>query len=647
MPFFRFSRTPRLRNDFRTLASLLPYIWEYKARVGVAVACLVLAKVANVVLPIFLKDVVDRLSVPATLLALPVAALLGYGLARLATSVFAELRDALFARVTQGSIRRIAARVFEHLLSLSMRFHMQRQTGGLSRDIERGTKGIGFLLNFMVFNILPTLLEIAMVTAILLWRYNYLFAVVTLSTIACYIVFTLLVTEKRMVYRRSMNTLDSSANNKAVDALINYETVKYFGNEGYELNRYDRNLAKWVDSAVKNQVSLNALNMGQGIIITIGITLLLWLSARGVVHGAMTVGDVVLVSAYLTQLYAPLNFLGFVYREIKNALADMERMFGLLEQDQEVADRPAAQALNTRQAEVRFDGVSFGYESNRQILFDVDLAIPAGHTLAVVGASGAGKSTLSRLLFRFYDAKAGAIRINGMDVRDLTQISLRHHIGIVPQDTVLFNDTILYNISYGRTGATFEDVERVARAASIHDFIMSLPEGYQTQVGERGLKLSGGEKQRVAIARTLLKDPPILILDEATSALDTRTERAIQRELGQIARDRTTLIIAHRLSTIVDADEIVVLDQGRVLERGTHWALLRAQGRYAQMWRMQQADERKHGVQAQGEGDVGGPDDAPGRREAAREDGRPNGVGIDEWDDGVGYRSGGQPADAT
>jgi ATP-binding cassette subfamily B protein len=598
----RFGLPPRLRNDFRTLASLLPYIWEYKIRVAVAVACLVLAKVANVVLPIYLKRVVDQLSVPATLLALPVAALLGYGLARLATSVFAELRDALFARVTQGSIRRIAARVFEHLLSLSMRFHMQRQTGGLSRDIERGTKGIGFLLNFMVFNILPTLLEIAMVTAILLWRYNYLFAVVTLGTIACYIAFTLLVTEKRMVYRRSMNNLDSSANSKAVDALINYETVKYFGNEGYELRRYDRNLSKWVDSAVRNQVSLNALNVGQGIIITIGITLLLWLSARGVVQRSMTVGDVVLVSAYLTQLYAPLNFLGFVYREIKNALADMERMFGLLEQGQEVADRPGARILDTRQAEVRFDRVSFGYEANRQILFDVDLAIPAGRTLAVVGASGAGKSTLSRLLFRFYDATSGAIRINGTDVRDLTQTSLRHHIGIVPQDTVLFNDTILYNISYGKTGATFDDVERVARAASIHDFIMSLPEGYQTQVGERGLKLSGGEKQRVAIARTLLKDPPILILDEATSALDTRTERAIQKELGQIARDRTTLIIAHRLSTIVDADEIVVLDQGRVLERGTHWELLLAQGRYAQMWRLQQADEQKqHGSAGQDE----------------------------------------------
>jgi len=601
MKFPRIGLTPRLSNDFQTLGSILPYIWEYKNRVVLALACLVLAKVANVILPIFLKKIVDQLSVPATLLALPVAALAGYGLARLATSVFGELRDALFARVTQGSVRRIAAKVFEHLFSLSMRFHMQRQTGGLSRDIERGTKGIGFLLNFMVFNILPTLLEIGMVTGILLWRYNYLFAVVTLGTIGCYIAFTLLVTEKRMVYRRSMNSLDSQANSKAIDALINYETVKYFGNEDYELGRYDRNLAKWVDSAVKNQVSLNALNMGQGVIITTGITLLLWLSARGVVRADMTVGDIVLVSAYLTQLYAPLNFLGFVYREIKNSLADMERMFGLLEQSQEVADKPGAPMLEADQAHVTFDGVDFGYEPNRQILSGVSLDIPAGRTLAVVGSSGAGKSTLSRLLFRFYDVGAGAIRINGQDVRDVAQVSLRRHIGIVPQDTVLFNDTILYNISYGKPGATFEEVVQVAKAASIHDFVMSLPEGYQTQVGERGLKLSGGEKQRVAIARTLLKDPPILIFDEATSALDTRTERAIQQELNQIARNRTTLIIAHRLSTIVDADEIVVLDHGRVLERGAHHDLLRRDGRYAQMWRMQQTAQQEGGRKSDGQ----------------------------------------------
>jgi len=590
----RFTHTgpaPLRRNDFQTIRSLLPYVWQFKRRVLLAMSCLVAAKIASVIAPLFLKDIIDQLSIPETLILLPVAALLGYGFARLATSVFGELRDALFARVTQGAIRRIASRVFEHLFALSMRFHMQRQTGGLSRDIERGTKGIGFLLNFMVFNVLPTLLEISMVAGILLWRYDFRFALATLGTIATYIVFTLVVTEKRMVFRRSMNELDSQANSKAIDALINYETVKYFGNEAYELERYDRNLGKWVDSAVKNQVSLNFLNMGQGLIITAGITLLLWLSADGVVEKTMTVGDVVLVSAYLTQLYAPLNFLGFVYREIKHALADMERMFSLLGQGREVADRPGARTLATAHAGISFEGVSFGYGPDRQILFDVDLSIPAGRTLAVVGSSGAGKSTLSRLLFRFYDVGAGAIKINGVDIRDLTQASLRRHIGIVPQDTVLFNDSILYNIAYGSPDAGHEEIVQAAKAAHIHDFVMTLPRGYETQVGERGLKLSGGEKQRVAIARTLLKNPPILILDEATSALDTATERAIQEELNQIAKNRTTLIIAHRLSTIVDAHEIVVLDHGRIVERGSHRALLLQGGRYARMWMLQQTGE--------------------------------------------------------
>lgn len=580
---------PTQRKDLQTLKELLPYVWQFKWRVSLAIACLVLAKVASVVLPLFLKKLVDELGVPPSMLVLPVAALLGYGFARFASSAFGELRDALFARVTQGSIQRIATQLFEHLMSLSLRFHMQRQTGGLSRDIERGTKGIGFLLNFMVFNILPTLLEIAMVTVILLWRYDWPFAVVTLSTIAAYIVFTLVVTEKRMVYRRTMNTLDSAANSKAIDALLNYETVKYFGNERYEVKRYDHNLEQWVDSSVKNQVSLNFLNVGQSVIITVGVTLLLWLSADRVVAQTMTVGDVVLVSAYLTQLYAPLNFLGFVYREIKHALADMERMFGLMKTGQEVADRPDAIELNTDRAAIEFDAVDFSYEENRQILHGVSFTISAGHTVAVVGSSGAGKSTLSRLLFRFYDVKGGAVRINGVDVRDMTQASLRRHIGIVPQDTVLFNDSIMYNIAYGNPSASHEQIIAAARAARIHDFVESLPEGYDTEVGERGLKLSGGEKQRVAIARTLLKNPPILILDEATSALDTRTERAIQDELAQIARDRSTLIIAHRLSTIVDADEIVVMEKGRVVERGPHAELLKKEGRYAHMWALQQA----------------------------------------------------------
>tara|TARA_R110000851_G_scaffold333421_2_gene513062 strand:+ start:123498 stop:125330 length:1833 start_codon:yes stop_codon:yes gene_type:complete len=591
MKFSHRGPAPTNRNDLQTIRSLLPYVWQFKWRVMLAMVCLVGAKVASVIAPLYLKDIVDQLDMPPTALVVPIGALLGYGLARLSTSIFGELRDALFARVTQGSVRTIATRVFRHLFSLSLRFHLHRQTGGLSRDIERGTKGIGFLLNFTVFNILPTLLEITMVAAILFWRYDFLFAVVTLSTIATYIAFTLIVTEKRMVYRRSMNDLDSKANSKAIDALINYETVKYFGNEKYEIDRYDTNLGKWVDSAVKNQVSLNFLNMGQGVIITAGITLLLWLSALGVVNQTMTVGDVVLVSAYLTQLYAPLNFLGFVYREIKHALADMERMFGLISENREVQDRPDAKVLDIRSADVQFDGISFAYESNRQILFDVNLNIPAGKTLAVVGASGAGKSTLSRLLFRFYDVTQGAIRINGTDIRDLTQDSLRHHIGIVPQDTVLFNDSILHNIAYGDPKASFEDIVQAAKAARIHDFVSRLPDGYDTQVGERGLKLSGGEKQRVAIARTLLKNPPILILDEATSALDTRTERQIQEELNLIARNRTTLIIAHRLSTIADADIIAVMDHGKVIEQGTHRQLLLLNGRYAQMWQMQQVAE--------------------------------------------------------
>lgn len=581
------------RNDIHTLKSLLPYVWQFRTRVLFAIACLIIAKVASVSAPLYLKRIVDELGVTPTLLALPVAALLGYGLARLLTSVFNELRDALFARVTQGAIQRIATQVFSHLLDLSLRFHLNRRTGGLSRDIERGTKGIGFLLNFMVFNILPTLVEIALVTGILIWRYEWPFAVVTLGTIAAYVAFTLIVTERRMVYRRSMNDLDSKANSKAIDALLNYETVKYFGNEHYEISRYDSNLGKWVDSAVKNQVSLNLLNIGQGAIISVGMVLLLWLSAEGVLRGSMSIGDVVLVSAFLAQLYAPLNFLGFVYREIKHSLADMERMFGLLHEGREVSDRPGAQELATTAATVQFDHVDFGYEPDRQILFGVDFAIPAGATLAVVGSSGAGKSTLSRLLYRFYDAGGGAIRINGTDVRDLTQASLRRHIGIVPQDTVLFNDTIRYNIAYGNPDASEAQIEQAARAASIHDFIQSLPQGYDTPVGERGLKLSGGEKQRVAIARTLLKNPPILILDEATSALDTRTEKAIQDELERISVGRTTLVIAHRLSTVVHADEILVLGRGRVLERGSHAQLMAQQGRYARMWAMQAQHDRK------------------------------------------------------
>lgn len=573
--------------SFGVILSLLPYVWQFKWRVGLALLCLVLAKIASVVLPIFLKDIVDQLSMPTNALVLPVAALLAYGFARISSSLFGELRDALFAKVTQGSIRKIAKNIFEHLFGLSMRFHLLRQTGGLSRDIDRGTKGIGFVLNFTLFNILPTLLELTMVMGILLWRYDIWFAGVTMLTIVAYILFTLAVTEKRMVMRRRMNSLDSMANTQAIDALINYETVKYFNNEAYEINRYDENLGKWVDSSVKNQVSLNFLNAGQGVIITVGITVLLWMSADRVVQGSMTVGDVVLVSAYLTQLYAPLNFLGFIYREIKNSLSDMERMFGLMDEQQEIKDDKDAIVLNTRQAEIEFKDVGFSYESERQILHNVSFKVGAGETVAVVGTSGAGKSTLSRLLFRFYDVGSGSILINGRDIRSYTQLSLRQHIGIVPQDTVLFNNSIYYNIAYGRPSASHEEVIEAAKSASIHQFVTSLPDGYESQVGERGLKLSGGEKQRVAIARTILKDPPILVLDEATSALDTRTERKIQDELFQIAKNRTTLIIAHRLSTIVDADRIIVMDQGRIMEQGTHTELLEKNAIYARMWAMQ------------------------------------------------------------
>ena len=575
------------RSGIGVVVDLFPFVWTYKWRVIFAVACLVLAKLALVATPLYLKDVIDQLSVPLSAMVFPLAALLGYGFMRMAGSLFQELRDAIFSRVTQGSIKEIAVAVFTHLFGLSMRFHLQRQTGGLSRDIERGTKSIGFLLNFILFRIAPTILELGMVMVVLLYLYDIWFTVVTMVTIVLYVVFTFTVTEHRLVTRRQMNTLDSMANTKAIDALMNYETVKYFDNEGYEINRYQENMQGWVNSSVKNQVSLNFLNAGQSAIITAGTLALLWMAAARVYSGQMTVGDVVLVSTYLTQLYVPLTMLGFIYREMKNALADIERMFSLFKEQGEISDRASATELQARNPSIEFKDVDFVYEAERQILHGLSFKIDAGKTLAVVGTSGAGKSTLARLLFRFYDVSGGQILIDGVDIRDYTQSSLRRHIGIVPQDTVLFNDTIYYNIAYGNTAASAEEIYQAAKDASLHEFILSLPQGYETMVGERGLKLSGGEKQRVAIARTLLKNPPILILDEATSALDTQTERQIQEALSTVAEHRTTLIIAHRLSTIVSADNIIVMEHGQIVEQGSHEELLARQGKYAQMWAAQ------------------------------------------------------------
>jgi ATP-binding cassette, subfamily B, heavy metal transporter len=580
------------RGDWQTIRTLLPYLWEYKVRVIAAVACLVAAKVANVGVPVLLKHIVDALDTRTAALFVPLALLVAYGLLRLSTTLFTELREYLFAKVTQRAVRKIALQVFRHLHALSLRFHLARQTGGLTRDVERGQRGISSLISFTLFSILPTLVEIGLVSVILATRYDWTFVAITAGALVLYIAFTIGITEWRTHFRRQMNELDSKANTRAIDSLINYETVKYFGNEDWEARRYDESMQRWEKAAVKSQTSLSALNVGQSLIIAVAVTLIMWRATVGVVDGRMTVGDLVLVNAFMIQLYIPLNFLGVIYREIKQALADMERLFGLIEEHAEIQDRPGAWPLNVAGAAVRFERVDFHYEANRQILHDVSFTIPAGHNIAVVGPSGSGKSTLARLLFRFYDVSAGRITIDGQDIRGVTQSSLRASIGIVPQDTVLFNDSIEYNIAYGRPDASHDEIVAAARLAQIHDFVLSLPAGYATPVGERGLKLSGGEKQRVAIARAILKHPAILIFDEATSALDSKSEKLIQAELKQIARDRTTLTIAHRLSTIADADEILVLDHGRVVERGSHAALLAAGGMYARMWRLQQEEQR-------------------------------------------------------
>ncbi len=582
------------RSPLRTLTTLAPYLWPpgqtgLRARVVASLLLLVAAKGMNVLVPIAFGRAVDALTPKdaMAIAAVPVAVVLSYGLARLLSSALNEVRDAIFARVQGHAMRRIALTVFEHLHRLSLRFHLDRQTGGLSRVIERGTRGMTFVLDFLLFNIIPTLFEILLVAAILWGLFDISFTLVILAAVGLYIAFTLLFTEWRMRFRRQMNETDQDANTKAVDSLLNFETVKYFGNEAHEARRYDASYARYEKAYVRSEVSLNALNFGQQAIIALGLMAVMLMAAHGVTSGTMTVGDFVLVNTYMIQMFQPLNFLGFAYREIKQGLVDMEEMFRLLEEPREVADRPGAPALRPGPGEVRFEEVQFGYRPDRTILKGVSFTVPPGRTLAIVGPTGAGKSTISRLLFRFYDVTSGAVRVDGQDVREVTQDSLRHAIGVVPQDTVLFNDTIRYNIAYGRPDATQAEIEQAARLAQVHDFVMRLPDGYDTRVGERGLKLSGGEKQRVAIARTLLKDPRILILDEATSALDTRTEQEIQAALRDAARGRTTLVIAHRLSTVVDADEIIVLQEGRIAERGNHAQLIALDGLYAEMWRRQ------------------------------------------------------------
>ncbi len=583
---------PETMNVGHTLAQLTPYLWRYKWRVLAALACLVLAKVATVSVPLVFKAMIDDLSTPQFATVLPLLLLGLYGALRFASSLFTELREILFARVSQESVRRIALEVFRHLHALSLRFHLERQTGGVTRDIERGSRSIGSLINYALYSILPTLVELLLVLAILVARYDRVFVLITLASLTAYIVFTVVVSNWRIALRRRVNDMDSAANTQAIDSLLNYETVKYFNNEDFEARRYDVHLRQWEDAATRSQVSLSWLNLGQQLIIAIGVTAMMWQAAAGVVAGTMTVGDLVLVNAFLIQLYLPLNFLGVIYREMRQALADIERMFELLAEHRDIVDAPDAQPLPDGPADIVFDRVGFGYDPRRQILHDISFTIPAGKTVAVVGASGSGKSTLARLLFRFYDVDRGAIRLHGIDLRALTQQSLRGAIGIVPQDTVLFNDTIAYNIRYGRPEAGDDALVAAARAAQLTEFVTRLPEGYESRVGERGLKLSGGEKQRVAIARALLKNPPVLIFDEATSALDSRTEQAIQGSLDAAASGRTALVIAHRLSTVMHADEILVLDAGHIVERGRHAELLAQGGRYAQMWAAQQ-EERK------------------------------------------------------
>lgn len=595
--------TSRQQQDWQVVKNLLPYLSAYKARIIFTVICLVMAKVANLGVPILLKQIVDAMSIQSiakALLVVPVSLIVAYGLLRLSASLFSELRELIFSKVTEQAVRQVGLQVFNHLHALSLRFHLSRQTGGMTRDIERGTRGIQSLISFSLYSIIPTLIELALVLGYFFYAYDIAFVLVTFVALVCYVVFTVKVTEWRTHFRREMNSLDSKANQRAVDALINFETVKYFGNEAYEADRYDANLKKYAQAAIKSQKSLAYLNFGQQSIIVLGLVLILGLASQGVSRGQMTIGDLVLVNVLMIQLYIPLNFLGVLYREMKQSLTDIDRMFSLLQTDQEIADEPNAPLLKIHNPELGphlvFDKVAFFYEANRGILNGISFAMLPGQTTAVVGHSGAGKSTLSRLLFRFYDVQGGAIYLDGQDIKSVQQASLRQTIGIVPQDTVLFNDSIGFNIAYGKPGASQQEIEAAAKSAQIHDFISRLPKGYDTDVGERGLKLSGGEKQRVAIARTLLKNPALLVFDEATSALDSETERSIQKELNELAKNRTTLIIAHRLSTITHAHQILVMAEGKIIERGTHESLLALGLSYAEMWRAQQSQSQARAI---------------------------------------------------